>query len=110
VREHRDQVLFLRKLKEGPADKSYGIAVAKLAGLPREVIERARQVLAGFERGEQVSIARLRPTDLPLAADASPTDPVIERLRTVDVNRLSPLEAFNLLLELKRLLTDQPHD
>jgi len=107
VREHQDQVLFLRKLKQGPADKSYGIAVAKLAGLPKAVIERARQVLAGFERGEQVSLSRLVPTDLPLAADAPPEHPVLQRLQSVDVNRLSPLEALNLLVELTRLLSEE---
>jgi DNA mismatch repair protein MutS len=105
VRESRDKVLFLRKLKEGPADKSYGIAVARLAGLPARVIERAKQVLAGFEKGEKVSLQRLAPgePELALAADAPP-HPVLERLRSVNPDELSPLQAFSLLVELRREL------
>ena len=102
VKEQRGQVLFMRKLKEGPADKSYGIAVARLAGLPPAVIERARQVQADFEKGEALSLGQLAPDRGLLAADGSPDHPVIARLKTTDIERLSPLDAFNLLLDLKR--------
>ena len=102
VKEQRGQVLFMRKLKEGPADKSYGIAVARLAGLPPAVIERARQVQADFEKGEALSLGQLAPDRGLLAADRPPDHPVIARLKTTNIERLSPLDAFNLLLELKR--------
>jgi len=105
VKEQRGQVLFMRKLKPGPADKSYGIAVARLAGLPRAVIERARQVLADFEKGEALSIGQLAPdSDFALAADRPPENPVIEELKSADVEKLSPLAAFDLLLRLKQRL------
>jgi DNA mismatch repair protein MutS len=105
VRETRDTVLFLRKLKPGPADRSYGIAVAKLAGLPLPVIRRARQVLADFERSEAGGVLRLSgaaPADAALAADRPPDDPVLAELRDAELDRLSPLEALNLLARLQR--------
>jgi DNA mismatch repair protein MutS len=108
VKEQRGQVLFMRKLKTGPADKSYGIAVARLAGLPSSVIRRARQVQADFEKGEALSIGQLAPeSDLALAADRPPENPVLEELKSADVERLSPLQAFDLLLHLKHRL-DEP--
>ncbi|MFO7651651.1 MAG: DNA mismatch repair protein MutS, partial [bacterium] len=88
-----------------PADHSYGIAVAKLAGLPSSVIRRARQVLAGFERCEADGVLRLSgvtPPGLPLAADRDPEDPVRSELRDIDLDKLSPLEALNLLARLQR--------
>jgi DNA mismatch repair protein MutS len=107
VKEQRDNVLFLRKLVEGAADKSYGIAVARLAGLPGQVIERAKQVLAGFEKGERVSLERLAPaeSDVALAADRpSEFEPVLARLRSVNPDELSPLQAYSLLVELRQAL------
>ncbi|MBM3323899.1 DNA mismatch repair protein MutS, partial [candidate division WOR-3 bacterium] len=109
VRETGDRVLFLRKLKPGPADKSYGIAVARLAGLPSEVIRRAEQVLAVFEEKERKGVTGLSAVSeqvpAAIAADA-PSHPVLEQLRQTDLERLSPIEAFNLLLRLKRELDD----
>jgi DNA mismatch repair protein MutS len=93
-------------LKPGPADKSYGIAVARLAGLPHSVIERAREVLADFEKGEALSIGQLAPERGLLAADRPPDNPIIEQLKATDIERLSPLDAFHLLVELKRRATE----
>jgi len=135
VKEQRGQVLFMRKLKPGPADKSYGIAVARLAGLPPVVIERAKQVQADFEKGEALSIGQLAPggdmtqsssigivsqaDNLALAADKphgespvpgpqslapNPESLVLSDLKAADVERLSPLQAFDLLLRLKQRL------
>jgi DNA mismatch repair protein MutS len=113
VKEQRGQVLFMRKLKPGPADKSYGIAVARLAGLPPAVIERAKQVQADFEKGEALSIGQLAPeSDLALAADKptsestvpSPESIVLTELKAAEVEKLSPLQAFDLLLRLKQRL------
>jgi len=117
VRERKDSVLFLRKLKPGPASKSYGIAVARLAGLPQEVVERAREVLAQFEQGERLSLSQLLPEtsgdvrpgstrdeDAQLRAADRPIHPVLRKLRELDPEELTPLQALNLLAELQRLV------
>ena len=100
-----DDILFLRKIVRGGADQSYGIEVAKLAGVPNKVISRARQILAELEAGG-------------LAAPAAPAAPVSDqvtladmggsevtrRLQLVDLNTLTPIEAMNLLFELKQMV------
>ena len=106
VREVGDDVLFLHRLAPGGADRSYGIEVGRLAGLPPEVLRRARTVLALLE-GEQL-VPRLRggartagdsPAQLALFADRP--HPVIERLREIDIDRLTPLQALDLLARLR---------
>jgi DNA mismatch repair ATPase MutS len=101
-------VVFLRKVEPGAADRSYGIEVAKLAGLPHEVIARAREVLAEHETAELRLSAQLagdeqhpRPA-AQLTIFTPLSQPVLERLREVDLDRLTPLEALNLLAELKK--------
>jgi DNA mismatch repair protein MutS len=108
VKETVGGIVFLRKVEPGAADRSYGIEVAKLAGLPNEVIERAREVLAEHESAEQRVTEQLAsdelrprpPTQLTIFTPLS--QPVLEKLREVDLNRLTPLEALNLLAELKK--------
>ena len=106
VKETGGGIVFLRKVEPGAADRSYGIEVAKLAGLPNEVIERAREVLAEHETAEQQVTGHLSPGAEPPAAQLTIftplSQPVLEKLREVDLNRLTPLEALNLLAELKR--------
>jgi DNA mismatch repair protein MutS len=103
VKENPGGIVFLRKVEPGAADRSYGIEVAKLAGLPQEVIERARAVLAEHE-SEQASRGReSAPRQLPQLTIFTPlSQPVLEQLREVDLNHLTPLAALNLLAELKR--------
>ncbi len=107
VKEAGGSVVFLRKVEPGAASRSYGIEVAKLAGLPNEVVVRAREVLAEHESAEHRLTGHLtpgaeplRPTQLTIFTPLS--QPVLEKLREVDLNRLTPLEALNLLAELKR--------
>jgi DNA mismatch repair protein MutS len=109
VKEAGGSVVFLRRVEPGAADRSYGIEVAKLAGLPNEVVVRAREVLAEHESSEHKLSGQLtpgssaeaeRPTQLTIFTPLS--QPVLEKLREVDLNRLTPLEALNLLAELKR--------
>jgi DNA mismatch repair protein MutS len=106
VKETGGGIVFLRKVEPGAADRSYGIEVAKLAGLPNEVVVRAREVLAEHESAEREVTGHLSPgattppTQLTIFTPIS--QPVLERLREVDLNRLTPLEALNLLAELKR--------
>jgi DNA mismatch repair protein MutS len=112
VREVGDQILFLHRLQPGGADRSYGIEVGRLAGLPAPVIGRAREVLALLEgEGERMvpSLSRKGRPARPAAAPApdqlalfAPTQPhaVVDALRHVDVNSLTPLAALQLVAEL----------
>ena len=108
VKETGGGIVFLRKVEPGPADRSYGIEVAKLAGLPNEVIERAREVLAEHENAElrltqQLASDELRPAPAAQLTIFTPlSQPVVDKLRELDLNRLTPLEALNLLAELKK--------
>jgi DNA mismatch repair protein MutS len=108
VKETGTGIVFLRKVEPGAADRSYGIEVAKLAGLPDEVVRRAREVLAEHESNEVQLRAQLgggRVSDLgpaQLTIFTPLSQPVLDQLREVDLNRLTPLEALNLLAELKK--------
>ena len=99
-----DQIVFLHKIVPGSADRSYGIHVAQLAGLPRVVIHRAQEILAELEK--QAPGGPLRPRhpaveQLPLFLTE---DPVLEELKTIDITQLTPLEAINKLYELQQRL------
>jgi len=106
VKETGGGIVFLRKVEPGAADRSYGIEVAKLAGLPNEVITRAREVLAEHESVERLATGHLSPGASPPATQLTIftplSQPVLEKLREVDLNRLTPLEALNLLAGLKK--------
>ncbi|MFQ5723142.1 MAG: DNA mismatch repair protein MutS [Terriglobia bacterium] len=107
VKEAGSEIVFLRKVEPGSADKSYGIDVAKLAGLPLEVIERARQVLARHEQEEERVKEELSPgaRQAKQLALLTPLDhKIVEALRRVDLDQLRPLDALNLLAELKKQL------
>lgn len=111
VREQNDDVLFLRKIVAGGANRSYGIHVARLAGLPPSVINRSREVLAQLER----SSSQPAQPDLFAATPSSPTTPppdpmlpqphpIIEEVRQMDLFSMTPLEALNRLADLQRRL------
>jgi DNA mismatch repair protein MutS len=106
VKETGVGIVFLRKVEPGAADRSYGIEVAKLAGLPHEVIVRAREVMAEHENAERQVTGHLSPGADPLPAQLTIftplSQPVIERLREVNLDQLTPLESLNLLAELKK--------
>ena len=113
AREWKDDIVFLRKIVPGRSDRSYGIQVARLAGLPASVITRAAEILAALERDELSRGGRPTvsgtPTDpqlqLGLFQPPSPhADPLRERLAAVDVDRLTPIEALTLLADLKQKL------
>ena len=95
--------MFLRKIVRGGADKSYGIQVAKLAGVPDRVVRRAREILEELEAGVPQPAAG---TQLSVEEQISLGDlggqTVLKKLRMTDVNVLSPIEALNLLAELKQ--------
>jgi DNA mismatch repair protein MutS len=102
VREVGDEVLFLHRLQPGGADRSYGIEVGRLAGLPHGVLDRARQVLKLLEGGHLVagSGGREAASEEQLGLFAAAPDPVVERLRGLDPNALTPMRALELLAEL----------
>jgi DNA mismatch repair protein MutS len=106
VKETGGGIAFLRKVEPGAADRSYGIEVAKLAGLPKEVIARAREVLLEHESAERELTGHLSPGVSPGPAQLTIftplSQPVVDKLRQVDLNRLTPLDALNLLAELKK--------
>jgi DNA mismatch repair protein MutS len=108
VREWEGDVIFLHEVREGAADRSYGVQVAKLAGLPGAVVARAREVLDALEEGEREGGAKAVIDDLPLFAvkQAPPPAPMPEsgveaRLREVMPDALTPREALDLVYELK---------
>ncbi len=105
VREWKDQVVFLHRIQRGGTDRSYGIHVAKIAGLPGEVIDRARDLIGELE-GNGAMIDKQTPH--PLVDEDQMglftefvVHPAVEKLREADLNALSPLEAFDLLRRLK---------
>ncbi|MDQ3388642.1 MAG: DNA mismatch repair protein MutS, partial [Gemmatimonadota bacterium] len=101
VREVGEEILFLRRLVPGGADRSYGVEVARLAGLPRSVVERARQILAGLEADGPGETAPGSSGDAQqLALFAPPLHPVLERLRALDAEDITPRQALDLLAEL----------
>jgi len=108
VKESGGGIVFLRKVAEGPADKSYGIEVAKLAGLPSDVIHRAREVLAEHESAERSAVTHLAhdesagPAPLQLTIFTPLSQKIVDRLKQTDLNSISPLDALNLLHELKQ--------
>ncbi len=107
ARKKGDGVIFLRKIVRGAADDSYGIEVASLAGVPKEVIRRAKEVLATLNEGGTLSAPKKKK-----AEDALETisiedyigGEIKDRIRSLDVNQMTPMEAFNLIWELKQLL------
>ena len=120
VREWNDTIVFLHKLMRGSTNRSYGIQVAALAGVPARVVERAHEILKNIEKGEfdhfgkpriaasarqqnmkQSAAAAKHPSQLNLFVPGN--DPVREKLQTVTPDTLTPLEALNLLYELKKL-------
>jgi DNA mismatch repair protein MutS len=112
VREWNERIIFLRKIVPGGASHSYGIQVARLAGLPQPVIERAKEILLNLEKGEygEGGVPRLArgkkapPQSPQLSLFGGGDDRIKERLKTVEVATLTPLEALNLVDELKRML------
>jgi len=110
VKEWNDQIIFLRKVVEGAADKSYGIQVAKLAGIPQSIIERAREILSTLERHERDLVEETRTTGRAatrqLSLFGSREQDVLDRVRALQLEALTPLQALNELAKLKERLED----
>jgi DNA mismatch repair protein MutS len=112
AREWKDDIIFLRKIVPGRSDRSYGIQVARLAGLPPPVIRRASEILAALERDELTRGGRPSVSGTPsepqqqlgLFQAGAAVDPLRSRLAAVDVDHMTPLEALTCLAELKKEL------
>ena len=117
AREYKDEIIFLRKIVPGRSDRSYGIQVARLAGLPPSVVARAKEILVGLEsdelsRGGRPSLSDAPPAHVSaqLGLFAAPTDPhdeLASRLLSIDVDGTTPRQALELLAELRRLAEQQ---
>ncbi len=106
--EKTGEMVFLHKIHEGPSSKSYGIEVARLAGLPGHVIDRAKEILFELEKSEQEELGRvtrsLRHSALPHQLSLfSPNNEVVDTLRQINIGNTTPLEALNLLSRLKEM-------
>jgi DNA mismatch repair protein MutS len=101
VYESEEKVVFLKKVLPGKADKSYGIQVAKLAGLPQPVIERAREILLSLEKSPVMPAAPV----LSQPSLFAPQHPILSELEEMDLNGITPLEAINLLFKWKHILS-----
>jgi DNA mismatch repair protein MutS len=110
VAEDQDEIVFLHKVIPGGADRSYGVHVAQLAGMPRPVVERARELLAQLEQGgsnfETPAQKRKRHNPAQLAMFDDAPNPALAALRALKVDDLSPIEALTKLYELKRLAAE----
>ena len=108
VKKRGDDITFLRRIVRGGADDSFGIEVAKLAGVPEKVIRRAKQVLAELEAADPAASeyrASLHVLEEPVQLTMNSVDSeVLQKLRSVDVNTLTPIECMNVLFELRNML------
>ncbi len=109
AKKRADTITFLRKIVRGGTDDSYGIEVAKLAGLPAEVIKRAREILSEIESGHipaaKVEKKAQSEPDLFAALNAGKDSEAADAIRSADLNTMTPIEAMNLLFNLKKLLS-----
>ena len=105
--EHGRELIFLHSVKPGPASQSYGLHVAELAGVPRDVVDRARDYLRRLEKHQQALLPESPQTELRFATEAAVLTTeqreAIERLTALDVDTLSPRAALDLVYELARL-------
>jgi DNA mismatch repair protein MutS len=103
VAEEGDHVVFLHQIIPGGANRSYGIHVAQLAGLPKPVIRRAQELLRELESGKHIQSPQPRREESAQLSLFVERDPVLDALKALDVNSLSPLEALTKLYELQKL-------
>ena len=104
AKKRGNDVVFLRKIVRGAADDSYGIEVAHLAGVPDAVVKRAKQILASLPEDTRLSAARRDDRGDNISFDSISEQKVIERIKEIDINTLTPYEAITLLYELKKEL------
>ncbi len=99
VKKRGDDITFLRKIIRGGADDSYGIEVAKLSGIPNEVIQRAKQILKKTESEGIVTYKTASPAEMQLPIEMQQAEEIMDELKTLDVNTLTPIEAMQILFD-----------
>ncbi|MBQ2285969.1 MAG: DNA mismatch repair protein MutS [Clostridia bacterium] len=99
VKKRGDDITFLRKIIRGGADDSYGIEVAKLSGIPNEVIQRAKQILKKTESEGIVTYKTAAPAEMQLPIEMQQAEEIMDELKTLDVNTLTPIEAMQILFD-----------
>lgn len=105
VKKRGDDITFLRRIIPGGADDSYGIEVAKLAGIPQSIINRAKEILVELENGKGETVVKTVAEDnSQLSLLSAVQNPIADRLANIDVNTLTPIEALNLIYELKSMV------
>ena len=104
IKKRGEDIVFLRKIIKGPADGSFGIEVAKLAGIPKNITNRADEILEKLESGE--TEPHSNPRRVPQERNTA-TDEMIEKIRNTDVETLTPIECMNLLYNLKKSITEE---
>jgi len=112
VKEWGGEIIFLRKIVEGGTNRSYGIQVARLAGLPQKVIDRAKEILSNLEKGEldAMGMPKIATTKIPTSKPKPPLQPSLfiqpdsirSELKKIKTDQLTPIEALNILDELKK--------
>ncbi len=117
AKKHGDSITFLRKIVRGATDDSYGIEVAKLAGVPHEVVRRAREILDSIEKGAALPSPRHSATppapapvmDMLTSLCDEEAREAADKIRQADLNVMTPIEAMNFIFELKKIVSTDPH-
>ena len=104
VSEADNKVVFLHKIIPGGADRSYGIHVAQLAGLPSPVVQRANEIMAALQKTSGRAV-KINPQSAQQVALFPETNPLLDEIKGLDVNSLSPIEALNKLFEWQKKFT-----
>lgn len=99
IKKHGDDIIFLRKIIEGSSDDSYGIEVAKLAGVPDEIISRAKEILADLEKDE----IKLNDSKIVVNNFNPNTQNILNKLKQIDTNKLTPIDSMNILFDLTKM-------
>ena len=114
VKKRGEEIIFLRRIVRGGTDDSYGIDVARLSGIPDEIIRRAKEILNSLEQGKEVQFKGNITPDIVSAQDSyqisfdtSNNLPILDKIKAIDVDVLTPREAINILFELKKMAEDE---
>jgi DNA mismatch repair protein MutS len=100
VKKRGDDIIFLRRIVPGGADQSYGIEVAKLSGIPSAVIKRAKEILSETESQGVITYKKVADTSSQMPLEIKQAMDIMDELRTVDVNTLTPIESMRMLYDL----------
>ena len=114
VKKRGEEIIFLRRIVRGGTDDSYGIDVARLSGIPGEIIKRAKEILASLEEGKEIEFKgnikdepAVDSDSYQISFDTANELPLVQKIKAIDVDVLTPREAINILFELKKIADEQ---